>query len=154
MSTFFYFNILFKVLLSPCCTRLMYCMNLPNWAHTHTQSTVCKYASMHLHTHKIAICSSSPQYISYCNRPLNTHSNECIHHIQCDGTCVLLSPGPQQPRQPHVHLRRRKQPSEPIRKHQAIQQKGSKFLLSFTFLDPFYYVAMQLHFYKRIRDGK
>lgn len=65
--------------------------------HTHTHSAVCKYRSMLTHTHKTVIFSSSPQYIRHCNRPLDTHSNECIHHVQCDGNCVFCLQGHNSP---------------------------------------------------------
>lgn len=101
--------------------------------HTNTHTSVCKYLSMLTHTHKTVICSSSPQYIRHCNRPRDIRSNECIHQrVQCDGTCVFLSPGPQQPRKPHVHLCGFKHPPEPHRKHPALQQKGKTFSLSLT----------------------
>lgn len=100
--------------------------------HKHTPP-VCKYRSMLTHTHKTVICSSSPQYIRHCNRPHDIRSNECIHQcVQCDGTCVFLSPGPQQPRKPHVHLCGFEQPPEPHRNHPALQQKGKTFSLSLT----------------------
>lgn len=43
--------------------------------------------------------------------------------------CLRVSPGLQQLRQPHVHLRGDKQPSEPHGKHQALQQKGTNVCL-------------------------
>lgn len=106
---------------------------MPGRRQTHTNPSVCKYRSMLTHAHKTVICSSSPQYIRHCNRPRDIRSNECIHHcVQCDGTCVFLSPGPQQPRKPHVHLCGFKQLPEPHRKHPALQQKGKTFSLSLT----------------------
>lgn len=72
---------------------------------------------------------SLPQYIRRFERPLDAHRNECIHHVRCDGTCVSLSPGPQQPRQPHVHLCGRNQPPESHWQHQAVQQEGTNILL-------------------------
>lgn len=103
------------------------------------------------HTHKTVICSSSPQYIRHCNRPHDDRSNDSIHHVQCDGTCVFLSPGPKQPRQPHVHLCGYKQPPEPLRKHQALQQKSKTFLsFVFNFATSSHHYVWSLDFFENL----
>lgn len=52
-----------------------------------------KLALKHAQTHYVntTAWSLSPHYIKYCNRPLDTLTNECINHVQCDGMHVSLS---------------------------------------------------------------
>lgn len=58
----------------------------PTQISSKTRSNTC--AGQYVNT---PACCLSPHYIKYCNRPLDTLTNECINHVQCDGMRASVS---------------------------------------------------------------